>query len=114
MKTRRTYRIQYKNILLGVLCLVVLTAFFCGQTYAKQKNIPILQENKIKAGYLLRLASYIRWPEDKNEEVLICLIGSDSFGEFIDKMVFAKPRTRDNKPIHIDRRPVGKKMMIAT
>ena len=94
------YRLSDMCKLLSLWLMVALTIGNVPTVYAQQA---ISTENQIKAGYLLHIPSYVRWPSGEPMRIRICIYGQDPFGAFIDEMVQVKPLTRAGIPIVIER-----------
>ena len=88
---RRGWSVQQ---LLG--CLVLILATWTGLPAFGQ--VAVAPEYTVKAGYLILFASYTTWPanrfETTNSPIVIGILGTDPFGDVLDRTAAAKTSGR--------------------
>jgi len=94
-----------QKFILPFFVIVILLASLSMNSYSQPNTIS--QANKIKASYLLRLASYVRSDNTESSEFEICIIGNNVFGNFLNAMIQAKPKNKNNMPIRVYHYPLG-------
>ncbi|MGR5143429.1 YfiR family protein [Photobacterium sp. DNB23_23_1] len=80
-------------------CPTLLSTFAClalplsWAAQAKNQHSQSFSEHDIKAVYVYRLASFIRWPEGKKNNIKYCTLGQDETTRSLDAL-FSKPGSR--------------------
>lgn len=58
--------------------------WFSQLSYADEASDDYSVEYKIKAGYLYNFTKFVTWPEDKDKNFNLCILGDDPFGDLIN------------------------------
>jgi hypothetical protein len=69
-----------------------------------QPQVPVVREYDAKAGFLTAFTKYVTWPANalapQSSPVLICILGSDPFGDVLDRTAAL---TRNGRPLQVRR-----------
>lgn len=86
-------------------CFFGLLFLFCLPCLAAGQNFGRENARKVEAAFLRNFTHYVTWPdyvfEDDHSPWRICILGSDPFGEVLDKTL--EGRTEQNRPFEIYR-----------
>lgn len=63
----------------------------------------VTAKNKIVAGFVLQLTSFVIWPEPQAPQVNVCIVGHEPFPHYIEKMIKSRPTNRLGQQIVIYR-----------
>ncbi|PSU35021.1 YfiR family protein [Photobacterium lutimaris] len=80
----------YPALLYTIACLALPLSW---AAQAKNQHSQRFSEHDIKAVYVYRLASFIRWPEGKNSNIKYCTLGEDRTTRSLHAL-FEKPSSR--------------------
>ena len=91
-----------RPVFLRSLCAMALLGLALATSAFAQE---VSKEYRIKAGFLYNFSKFVQWPADRfaddTSPIVIAVLGSDPFGEELDKIV--KGRAVEDRPIVIRR-----------
>ena len=91
-----------RHVVLRSLCALALLGLALATSAFAQE---VSKEYRVKAGFLYNFSKFVQWPADRfaddTSPIIIAVLGSDPFGEELDKIV--KGRAVEDRPIVIRR-----------
>ncbi len=89
---------------LSVPCLVLLSCIMISDVYSESQSAPY-KEYEVKAAFMYNFLKFVDWPEEKTDktgQIIIGIIGQDTFGAAADILKDKKVEERNVVLKHID------------